>query len=460
MSRRAGRRGYNSDTATQLSHEEEEEEIEELVEEEEDEEDDNEVTRCICGKDELTNDSINDELASFLKRNYKIDIDQGLFILCESCSVWQHGYCVGLFENNDVPDKYWCELCKPELHILLKHDGYSKRTLYKPVNDKRKKLEQMTFNETIDNAKRKPKNERASPQATGAQKEKRKERRHHHHHSNIHDEGDDDYDEQLKRALRESARESGIKVSDAETNENSQASEVKVETEHTKRSSKDSADESTDSLKKRRTNEPEDHEPKRPKVERAGKSSGTDNESSIETGPAATEGEEDAEQRDSEPKGKSNSSRVAKRKKKTPPRSSASSSSASGRATSKKSRESSVENNPVPTLTKEELIQQPAKPRYVNDNSSIFELRKRTIAILEWLGRSQLELEEEKQQKLQLFSFIGDDGDGDDENAQHREAAQKDALELRSTFDENLLQMEKLTERILAWQDKFGKYAV
>ena len=43
-------------------------------------------------------------------------------------------------------------------------------------------------------------------------------------------------------------------------------------------------------------------------------------------------------------------------------------------------------------------IKQPSKPRYVNDKSSIFELRKRTIAILEWLGRSQVELQEEKQQ--------------------------------------------------------------
>ena len=56
-----------------------------------------------------------------------------------------NGYCVGLFESHDVPDEYWCESCKPEFHILVNNDGYSKRTLYKPVNDKRKKLEQMTF---------------------------------------------------------------------------------------------------------------------------------------------------------------------------------------------------------------------------------------------------------------------------------------------------------------------------
>lgn len=460
MSRRAGRRGYTSDTTTNASQEDDiiiEDEEEDLVEEEE--EDENEVTRCICGNDELTNDSINKELASFLKKHYKIDIDQGLFILCENCSVWQHGYCVGLFENNDVPDKYWCELCKPELHILVKYDGYSKRTLYKPVNDKRKKLEQMTFNETVDSgvSKRKAKNERSSPQGAGGHKDKRKERRHHHHHHPYNSEDDEEYDEQLKKALRESARESGMKVSESEANDNStKTNEVKIEQEQTtKRSTKKSGDDSSDSLKKRRSNDSDDQDPKRIKSEKSNQKSSPVNESNVEVVEVKPKEEEEVttegkEMQEEEITTNSNQSRTVKRKKRTPPRGS------SAKPSTKKSRESSVENNAVPTLTKEELIQQPSKPRYVNDNSSIYELRKRTMAILEWLGRSQLELEEEKQQKLQLFSFIGDDN----EDGKQKESAQKDTLELKATFDENLLQMEKLTERILSWQDKFNKYAV
>ena len=468
MSRRAGRRGYTSDTTTNASQEDDiiiEDEEEDLVEEEE--EDENEVTRCICGNDELTNDLINKELASFLKKQYKIDIDQGLFILCENCSVWQHGYCVGLFENNDVPDKYWCELCKPELHILVRYDGYSNRTLYKPVNDKRKKLELMAFNETIDGggqSKKKIKNERSSPQVQGTHKDKRKERRHHHHHTRNSDE-DDEYDEQLKRALRESAKESGIKVSESETNDNTRANEIKIESDQDKKSQKDSGDENSDSLKKRKSNESLDKQDiKRPKSEKSGQKSATDYESNTNINQEVQdEQEQEQGEEDSEEKGNSSSSRSGKRKKRTPPRAS------SVRPGNKKSRESSIENNnnnnnnnTGPTITKEELIQQPSKPRYVNDNSTIYELRKRTMAILEWLGRSQLEIEEEKQQKLQLFSFIGDDEEGDNgnNNEKQRESAQKDTLELRATFDENLLQMEKLTERILAWQDKFNKYAV
>lgn len=120
----------------------EEVEEEEEGEEADEEDEDGEVTRCICKQDELHSNTINSEFAQFLKRNYKITVDQGLFISCEKCGVWQHGYCVGLFTNDDVPDLYWCELCKPENHLFVKADGYPKRTLYKPVNDKRKKIEQ------------------------------------------------------------------------------------------------------------------------------------------------------------------------------------------------------------------------------------------------------------------------------------------------------------------------------
>ena len=47
--------------------EEEEEEEEDLIEEEGGEDEEDEITRCICGQDELTNDSINPELSTFEK---------------------------------------------------------------------------------------------------------------------------------------------------------------------------------------------------------------------------------------------------------------------------------------------------------------------------------------------------------------------------------------------------------
>ncbi|CAX41250.1 histone deacetylase complex subunit, putative [Candida dubliniensis CD36] len=474
MSRKSGRRGYNSDTTTSshrggggggrerqeedivdLEEEEEEEEEEELIEDGEEDE----ITRCICGQDELTNDSINPELSTFLKKTYKIEIDQGLFIQCEKCSVWQHGYCVGLFESQDVPDEYWCESCKPEFHILVNNDGYSKRTLYKPVNDKRKKLEQMTFknNETSHNSTRRRgvKNERNVPQQEimSNTKDKRKERRHHHHHHNI-DEDDDEYNEQLKRALRESARESGVKLSESESNEKGNGNSVKREdnkSDGNNSSGRESSRGNGSGSRKRETSRRDDdsNDSKRLKVERLDHPSGSElNENSEQELMSGSE-----ESRSRRRGGATSKTARQKKKKSTPPRSSANNNN-------KKQDDSSNETNSLGP-TKEELIQQPSKPRYVNDKSSIFELRKRTIAILEWLGRSQVELQEEKQQKLELFSFISDDDEKEGStNSKENVNSNADTLALKETFDENLLLMEQLTERILAWQDTFGKYAV
>ena len=42
-----------------------------------------------------------------------------LFIQCERCNVWQHGGCVGIMEEKDSPENYYCEECRPELHKIL-----------------------------------------------------------------------------------------------------------------------------------------------------------------------------------------------------------------------------------------------------------------------------------------------------------------------------------------------------
>ncbi|GAA6006521.1 uncharacterized protein JCM10292_003801 [Rhodotorula paludigena] len=61
------------------------------------EEGDGGVTRCVCGED-------NEDLAS------------GLMIQCDTCKCWQHGPCVGLWDEKECPNRYFCELCKPNLH--------------------------------------------------------------------------------------------------------------------------------------------------------------------------------------------------------------------------------------------------------------------------------------------------------------------------------------------------------
>lgn len=49
-----------------------------------------------------------------------LDIDNmGLMVQCDQCEVWQHCECVGL-EEQDIPDQYYCEECKPENHSVIR----------------------------------------------------------------------------------------------------------------------------------------------------------------------------------------------------------------------------------------------------------------------------------------------------------------------------------------------------
>ncbi|KAI7157936.1 hypothetical protein KC349_g5204 [Hortaea werneckii] len=65
--------------------------------EDDDEGEEEEAIRCICGDD-----------------NPK---DKRAFIGCDACTVWQHNVCMGMPEDDDdVPDHYFCEECRPEEH--------------------------------------------------------------------------------------------------------------------------------------------------------------------------------------------------------------------------------------------------------------------------------------------------------------------------------------------------------
>ncbi len=85
---------------------------------------DEETTRCICGYPDYPGPPVDHTLP---KRSQPPstaddagDDRGGLFIQCDDCQVWQHGGCVSLMEEAEVPDNYYCEECKPDLHELLK----------------------------------------------------------------------------------------------------------------------------------------------------------------------------------------------------------------------------------------------------------------------------------------------------------------------------------------------------
>ncbi|WRT67862.1 uncharacterized protein IL334_004836 [Kwoniella shivajii] len=72
-------------------------EVDEEEEDEDEEEEVKDVTRCVCQKE---------------------DIDV-MMIQCDECNVWQHGECMGIWGDEEAPDEYFCEECKPERHQAL-----------------------------------------------------------------------------------------------------------------------------------------------------------------------------------------------------------------------------------------------------------------------------------------------------------------------------------------------------
>ncbi|BFZ54733.1 Histone deacetylase complex subunit [Savitreella phatthalungensis] len=86
--------------------------------------DSEDVTRCICGSQDLVLDSSD------------VDVeDGGLFVQCDKCLVWQHGYCVGLIFESQVPETYFCELCRPDLHRIIQRPRKLRRSKYLGIPD-------------------------------------------------------------------------------------------------------------------------------------------------------------------------------------------------------------------------------------------------------------------------------------------------------------------------------------
>ena len=90
--------------------------------------DSEDVIRCICGfdQDEDPNEA---------------------FIGCETCMVWQHNICMGISTFDDeIPESYWCEQCRPEDHkelldALKKGEKLweERRRIHEEENKKKKK---------------------------------------------------------------------------------------------------------------------------------------------------------------------------------------------------------------------------------------------------------------------------------------------------------------------------------
>ena len=99
----------------------------------EEEADEEEVTRCICQQTEYPGlpSPISDSLkraarqrGSHAASHELVPEDLGgMFIQCDVCKVWQHGGCVGILDDAAVPEEYFCEQCRKDLHKLAISPG-------------------------------------------------------------------------------------------------------------------------------------------------------------------------------------------------------------------------------------------------------------------------------------------------------------------------------------------------
>ncbi|KAJ1911659.1 Histone deacetylase complex subunit [Mycoemilia scoparia] len=91
---RRTRKDYDDYKDDHVDHVEEEDQVEEY---DEDEDEDDGVVRCLCKN----------------KKDYE------LMIQCEQCQIWQHTVCMGILDEDMIPDKYYCEECHPHDHPYI-----------------------------------------------------------------------------------------------------------------------------------------------------------------------------------------------------------------------------------------------------------------------------------------------------------------------------------------------------
>ncbi|RDW62307.1 FYVE zinc finger [Coleophoma cylindrospora] len=106
---------------------------------------DDEAVRCICGFDEYPGPPPMDEDS---KHGIKDGIEiepviagadapedlAGFFLQCDMCKVWQHGGCVGIMNEEQSPEEYFCEECRKDLHKIFTAPNGQRYSHYLPLH--------------------------------------------------------------------------------------------------------------------------------------------------------------------------------------------------------------------------------------------------------------------------------------------------------------------------------------
>lgn len=370
----------------------------EVVEEEEDEEEEDGETRCICGEIDPPDDS-------------------GLYIQCESCSVWQHGYCVGITEGEDSSlDKYWCEQCKPELHNLYASDLGERRSIYKPVQQRRRNLRRAAkFEGDQEYTPVRPKKKQQKDMEEGGAEEKGNEE------EEEGDEAEDLEEEDDKRSLDRKRATSSAR----------EEKQYQLMLEKAIRES-------------RRTSHPDDDsESQLPEVDTA-----RDMIENSDTKQLQPEQEVEQQQNDKNehPHASEKDLEQPQPRRRRGQRSSSGASSSEDdlkrkrRATRKSRRDgSATSSNPSSNIG----INKPIKPRLPSQRTTLNEMKRRVAAILEFISRTQLELSQDQLQREQLVEFV-----------ENREFVHR-VDQIFQNYDESLQMMDALTRKLLLWEKKY-----
>ncbi|KAG4301573.1 hypothetical protein PCANB_001762 [Pneumocystis canis] len=79
-----------------------------------------ERVRCICGFKDIQKEEMESD---------------NLYIQCDHCLILQHGTCMGFSDEKGIPNIYYCEICRPDLHSVTDDSKIPPLSKYQPLNE-------------------------------------------------------------------------------------------------------------------------------------------------------------------------------------------------------------------------------------------------------------------------------------------------------------------------------------
>lgn len=376
-----------------------------------------EITRCVCKSEELV---IPPDSGSEFD-----NVDTGFFIQCDKCSVWQHGYCVGIQGEANAPDKYWCEKCRPDLHYLF-IDGYGiQRSHYNPDGYKRPKNGRKRKNARADGTAKSESTASDSKQSDNKEEsiktegdDRRKRLR-----TTINSARDYSYEAMLRKALEESARESGVQPEDVDISSDDAPPYRNMRPSTRRNSSQSNGDVKSPSKTSSGKAEPD------LKSKHSGSSSSTESSRSSSRIRKQKGGRRRKAGYNSHDSGSDSNTRETGSKKTHARR---------GRR-SKQQKESKFNED------------RPFRANIPNSRISMEEMRRRIFSIMEFISNIRIELANEEDTKNSLLKLQSEDPTGKLRQPENMDLQKK----LVGCYNDSVVKLDSLTKKLNEWEGKY-----